>query len=82
MIERSQVLDYLVKAPMGTINNQAMGIDFHEDNFSFEELLNRYKRDVIKKALAECNHNKAKAAQLLKMDRSTLRYQMKMLDLV
>lgn len=80
LIDRSQLIGYLVKTPI--ISDNLLGKpDLYDKGLSFEKLLSDFKKNIIEMALKECNHNKARAAKLLKMDRSTLKYQMKMVNL-
>lgn len=78
MIDAYQLSQYLTKS-RATVEHRMPQIDFSADAFSFENMLSDYKRYVFDSALKQSNHNKARAAKLLRMDRSTFRYQMKML---
>ena len=53
---------------------------FRKD-FSFKAAIENFSRQLIRKALKISKYNKAKAAKLLKMDRSTLNYQIKILGI-
>lgn len=79
IITRSQVSDYLIR-PLRkeTHSSWLADIDLFSEDISFESLLNEFKRHIFEKALQVCNQNKTKAAELLKMDRSTFKYQLKM----
>ncbi|MDY6971623.1 MAG: sigma-54 dependent transcriptional regulator [Thermodesulfobacteriota bacterium] len=79
-IDRSQLIGYLVKSPILS-HNQVRQSDLYNKGVSFEKLMSDFKKNIFQMALEECNHNKARAAKLLKMDRSTFRYQMKMVNL-
>ncbi|MGR6836912.1 sigma 54-interacting transcriptional regulator [Syntrophomonas erecta] len=52
-----------------------------ETTKGLDNLMNRHERQVILKALKECHYNKAQAAQLLGIPRSTLYYKLKVLDI-
>ena len=80
LIDRSHIIGYLIKTPIAS-NNLISEVDLHNKNGSFEKLLIDYKKHLFKIALEECNYNQTKAAKLLKMDRSTFKYQMKMVNL-
>ena len=79
LIDRSQIIGYLIERPSESAN-QISHIDL-QDNISFEQLLSDYKKFILKTALEKCNYNRARAAKLLNMDRSTFKYQMKMVNL-
>ncbi|MCG0275478.1 MAG: sigma 54-interacting transcriptional regulator [Thermosediminibacteraceae bacterium] len=51
------------------------------ENYSLDEIINRFEREIIKKAIKECNGNVSKAASKLKIKRQTLQYRMKKLNL-
>jgi two-component system response regulator AtoC len=50
-------------------------------DFAFKDFMMDISKRLIKRALEHTNYNKVKAAKLLKIDRSTLNYQMKILNL-
>jgi two-component system, NtrC family, response regulator AtoC len=79
-IDRLQLINSLIKAP-NVSNNGLPEFDLQDKSLSFEELVNNYKKNLIKMALEKSNNNKINAADLLKMDRSTFNYQIKLLKL-
>ncbi len=52
-----------------------------EGGISFRDAVSNYSRLLIEKALEASGYNQRKAAELLGLDRSTLRYKMKMLGI-
>jgi DNA-binding NtrC family response regulator len=52
-----------------------------EAGLNFDETVNRFERAIIEQALSSCSGNKAKAAELLQMKRTTLLAKLKSLDL-
>ncbi|MEW6669472.1 MAG: sigma-54 dependent transcriptional regulator [Thermodesulfobacteriota bacterium] len=52
-----------------------------QKDFAFRDFLHDISKRLIQRALEHTNHNKVKAAKLLKIDRSTLNYQIKTLNL-
>ncbi|AOT68212.1 sigma 54-interacting transcriptional regulator [Geosporobacter ferrireducens] len=53
----------------------------NNDQMNLEEIIKRSEADMIKKALTETKGNKAKAAKMLNIPRSTLYYKLKLYDL-
>ncbi len=54
---------------------------FLEGGISFKDAVSNYSRFLIEKALEVSGYNQRKAAELLGLDRSTLRYKMKILGI-
>ena len=48
---------------------------------AWEDYMVKTEKEIIIKALEDCNYNKARAAQLLGIPRSTLYYKIKNLDI-
>lgn len=55
---------------------------FFQNEDRFEDIIKEISKKMIKKALELSNNNKTKAAKILKMDRSTLNYQIKNLGIL
>jgi DNA-binding NtrC family response regulator len=51
-----------------------------EDGLDFEETVSKFERSILQQALIRCNGNKARAAQFLRMKRTTLLARMKSLE--
>jgi DNA-binding NtrC family response regulator len=51
-----------------------------DDGLDFEETVSTFERSLLQQALARCNGNKARAAQLLRMKRTTLLARLKSLE--
>jgi len=52
-----------------------------EKGASFEEITRNFQKDVIKKALGEAGGKKAKAAELLKLNKKTLYRKLRSLNI-
>jgi transcriptional regulator with PAS, ATPase and Fis domain len=53
---------------------------FRQD-FAFNNVVRDFSKKLLKRALEVSNHNKVRAARLLKIDRSTLNYQIRILGI-
>jgi DNA-binding NtrC family response regulator len=51
-----------------------------DDGLDYEETVSRFERSILQQALVRCNGNKARAAQLLRMKRTTLLARIKSLE--
>ena len=71
----------MLKIPIKLFDGSVAEISLNDENVSFDSLLNDFKKHILKMALQKCNYNKTKAAKYLKMDRSTFKYQLKMVNL-
>jgi DNA-binding NtrC family response regulator len=74
-------LDHLSINPSLPTNEAIEAAKPPEKGASFEEITRNFQKDVIKKALKEAGNKKAKAAELLKLNKKTLYRKLKSLDI-
>jgi DNA-binding NtrC family response regulator len=74
-------LDHLSMNPRLPANEAIEAAKPPEKGASFEEITRNFQKDVIKKALGEAGGKKAKAAELLKLNKKTLYRKLKSLNL-
>jgi two-component system response regulator HydG len=74
-------LDHLSMNPRLPANEANEAPKPQEKGASFEEMTRNFQKDVIKKALGEAGNKKAKAAELLKLNKKTLYRKLKSLDI-
>jgi DNA-binding NtrC family response regulator len=74
-------LDHLSINPRLPTNEAIEAAKPPEKGASFEEITRNFQKDVIKKALGEAEGKKAKAAELLKLNKKTLYRKLKSLNI-
>jgi DNA-binding NtrC family response regulator len=74
-------LDHLFMNPLLSTNGANEAAKPPEKGASFEEMTRNFQKDVIKKALGEAGGKKAKAAELLKLNKKTLYRKLKSLNI-
>jgi DNA-binding NtrC family response regulator len=74
-------LDHLSMNPLLSTNGANEAAKPPEKGASFEEITRNFQKDVIKKALGEAEGKKAKAAELLKLNKKTLYRKLKSLNI-
>jgi len=74
-------LDHLSINPRLPANEAIEAAKPPEKGASFEEITRNFQKDVIKKALGEAGGKKAKAAELLKLNKKTLYRKLKSLNI-
>ena len=60
-----------------SISNNNHSVSSYDFNKSLTDQLNDIEKDIINKAMKECNNNQVKASDLLKIKRATLQYKLK-----
>ncbi len=86
LITAEMLMESIIKE-LDSVSTEPTSLDFipidHlllQRDFTFKDAVEEFSKKLIKKALQLSNNNKVKAARLLKMDRSTLNYQIRILD--
>lgn len=79
-LSEAGVLDTLVSEP-NFVPAGKLGKELKLENIGLDDLMNRQEREVILKAMEDCELNKAQTAKLLGIPRSTLYYKMKSLGI-
>ncbi len=69
-IKTSDIPDHIISSDKSSIKTE--NIDIFNDNFNFNNAVKKFQKTIIMQALNQTNGVKAKAAELLKINRTTL----------